>query len=192
MPEIEDLIKGIVNEDEMAFNALVSQYWGRIYNYAFTFCKSRETAMETTQDVFIKIWRKHKLLAEVSNFDSYIFAIVRNTIVNNIKANLQAVISLDSNEFIHLEENNRPDVQYSAKDLQKRLIDIIETLPPVRKKVFRLHRTDGKTYDEIAQLLNISKNTVKEHIKLSHKYIRSFLADEGLASVLITVLLINF
>lgn len=192
MVEVEKLIMRIANEDEIAFNELFSQYWSRIYNYTYSFCKSGQIARETTQDVFVKIWYKRKLLSEVSNFDNYVFAIVRNTVIDNIKSNLKVIVSLDNMEINFSEENNRPDLQYSAKELQKRLGDIIETLPPARKNVFKLHRIDGKTYEEIAQILNISKNTVKEHIKLSLKHIRLFLHSDGLALLLMALLVIYF
>lgn len=192
MPATQELIKKISNEDEGAFNELFAQYWGKLYNYAFTFSKSRELSIEATQDVFIKIWTRRALLQEISNFESYLFTTARNTIVDSIKANLKVYIENEEIEDLALEEADQPDILFTTKELNGRLNAVIETLPPIRKKVFKLHRLDGMTYEEIGQLLNISKNTVKEHIKLSLKHIRLILQDEKFPAIIILILLKKF
>lgn len=192
MAEIKELIDRISGDDESAFNELFALYWGRLYNYALSFTKSKETAIESTQDVFIKIWLKRNLLTEVSNFDGYVFSMARNNILDAVKSNLKMVIEKEPAEDFAIDEIYHPDTQLAVKDLQSRLAYVIESLPPVRKKVFKLHRIDGKTYDEIAEDLSISKNTVKDHIKHSLKYIRMVLNDEKLPLLIIAILLKKF
>ena len=74
-----------------------------------------------------------------------------------------------------LEDVLVPDRQLEYKQVHHQIMEAIEQLPPARKLVFKMSRIEGLTYEEISQRLNISRNTVKEHIVRGLSFIRKFI-----------------
>src|SRR5207253_5153039 len=59
-----------------------------------------------------------------------------------------------------------------TKEMERRLSDAVQKMPPVRRKVFQLSRYESKSYKEISQLLSLSEKTVENHIALAIKQLR--------------------
>ena len=88
-------------------------------------------------------------------------------------------------------DNNDASVQLEWKQFQKKLDDAVSHLPPKRQLVFMLCREEKKTYGEVAMLLGISKNTVKEHMVLAMRTIAAFLKPNANIYVLFILLVLT-
>jgi RNA polymerase sigma-70 factor (ECF subfamily) len=175
LPEFDEgrELRLIVEGDQKAFSRLVDHYWNRVYSHALAYVKSSQRAQEITQDVFLKVWQKKEMLAEVIDFNNYLFILGKNQIISAMRKKLVCPSSADPVEAA--EEMLGPDKQLEYKQIYHELMEAIDELPPTRKMVFKLSRLEGLTYDEIATQLNISKNTVKEHIVLALSFLRTHL-----------------
>jgi RNA polymerase sigma-70 factor (family 1) len=155
--------------DQPSFTLLLRNYWNKVYVQALTYLKSPELAQEITQDVFIKLWSAKEKLAEIDKFSDYLFIISRNEIISALRKKKDPA-SLPSDD---LEEMlMRPDRQLQYKESYNKVLRLIDELPPTRKKVFTMSRLEGKSYEEIAELLGISRNGVKDHIVKALNYLR--------------------
>jgi RNA polymerase sigma-70 factor (family 1) len=170
----QELLQQIAGGNETAFKQIVDVYWTKVYGQALAYCKSSPQAEELTQDTFIAIWINRQKLPEVTNFAGYLYTIARHKLLNTIRQKLATTTTVDN---IPLEETNwRPDVQMEYRQAYDQLMQGMEALPPVRKKVFMMSRLEGKSYDEIATELQVSRNTVKEHIVKALNFLRSHVA----------------
>ena len=170
----QELLQQIAGGNETAFKQIVDVYWTKIYGQALAYCKSAPQAEELTQDTFIAIWMNRQKLPDVTNFAGYLYKITHHKLLNVIRQKLAATTTIDN---IPLEEVNwRPDVQLEYRQAYNQLMQGMEALPPVRKKVFIMSRLEGKSYDEIAAELQVSRNTVKEHIVKALNFLRSHVA----------------
>lgn len=170
--EIQTLLL-IVQGDQKAFTKLVDIYWSTVYNHALAYSKSTQVAQEITQDIFLKVWNKKENLREIENFKGYLFILGRNQIISTMRKKLQENVEAD---FINLPEKVwLPDHQICYKEMNQEILNAIEKLPPVRKKVFKMSRFEGLTYQEIAINLQISKNTVKDHIAIALIFLKTHL-----------------
>lgn len=172
-----ELISLTSRGDEQAFRQIFDFYSNKLFTYVFRITNHEEIAEEIVMDVFLKIWMNRADLAEISRFDSYLYAMVRNRAFNIIKriAHEGAIIkelSLNSTEYQH---NTEDTVIYN--DIRHLLHDAIEKLPPQQKRVFILSRDEGLKYDEIAEQLNLSKNTVKSHLKKAVSNLRTVFSN---------------
>lgn len=163
------------------FDCIFEKYKKRIYVYVLTIVKSPFLAEEITQEIFIKLWLYRDKLQEISNLDGFIFKMVRNHSFNYLrkaaynKQLLQEIIS-----FIVPEQNNI-DEKLIATDYGILMEEALIKLSSQRRLVYELSRNSGLNHEEIATRLNLSKNTVKNHIVSALKHIRSYLIENGIS-----------
>lgn len=131
-------------------------------------------AEEMVQDIFLKIWMNREALTEVNNFQAYLFVVSKNQTLNVLRK-----LAKERRDKKEWEKDNI--TLYQATELENSvdyycLIDqAIEQLPPQQKKVYRLSRYKRLKYQEIAQQLNISRETVKKYIQLATTSIGTYI-----------------
>ena len=138
--------------------------------YADYYLNDTEQAGSIVNDVFLQLSLQN---SEIENIKAYLFKAVRNAALNQISSNKRKKIHyLESVELTILSDLSQPlgfSHQESAQldFLQK----TIAQLPKKRQLVFRMHRIEGFSYAEIADLLQISNRTVEDHLAKSMKFI---------------------
>lgn len=173
--------------DRLAFNNLLHARWNKVYTLALTYLRSAEDAQEITQDVFLKVWQNRTQLTTIANFDGWLFILARNGILSELrKKKVRPVISAEPGESE--EDTILPDHPLLYKEASALVAKGIEALPPARKKVFMLSRMEGKSYEEIAAMLNISRNGVKDHIVKALHFLRTYLHEHGSEGLMIILL----
>jgi RNA polymerase sigma-70 factor (family 1) len=184
----EKLLLDLVSRsDQKAFTRLVDLYWNKVYSHALAYAKSSPRAQEITQDVFLQVWNKRETLRDVNDFKNFLFIFSKNQIISSMRKKLDDLTGKDPVEMP--EDILIPDRQLEYKQAHNKVMEAIEDLPPTRKIVFQLSRLEGLTYDEISQRLNISRNTVKEHIVLALSFIRTYIHTHGDLLITIGILL---
>lgn len=173
----------------LTFDLVFEKYKKRIYAYVLTIVKSSFTAEEITQEIFIKLWLCQDKLDEINNLDGFIFKIVRNQALNHLrKAAYDDKLLKEILTHINAEQNNVDDKLLTA-DYQILMQEALDNLSPQRRLVYELSRNKGLNYEEIALQLNLSKNTVKNHIVSALKQIRSHLIENGIAVAVLLLFL---
>ncbi len=182
-----DLIRLTALGDEKAFRRIFDHYSGKLHNYILRITDSEEIAEDIVMDAFIKIWVNRSKLHEITNFDSYLYAMVRNQAFNAIKriaheARIIRELSLDNTEYQYSTEET---VFYNdCKNIVKNAMD---RLPPQQRLVYTLSRDEGLKYEEIAVEMNLSKNTVKAHLKKAVRSLRTGLSNYMFLSIFLPV-----
>jgi RNA polymerase sigma-70 factor (family 1) len=174
-----NLLKKLKKGDSKAFLELYDRYHLQVYNWALKFVKIPAIAEDIVQDVFLKIWVIRERLNPQLSFPAFIYRICRNRVFSDLKK-----IAVNERLTLNVIEQFR-SLKESPADLaiwnqyEVLLESAIRKLPKQRQKVFKLCRQGGKTYEEVAVELCISKNTVKEHMVMAVKNIREYLYQYG-------------
>ncbi len=174
--------------NENAFRTLFDQYRDKIFSIAHKITKEDSSAEDVVQEVFIKLWLNKEKLPHLDNFAAYLNTVTRNHIFSQLRriATEEAYLT----ELIttaNAERFSSDEIAYG--ELKKMLTNAIANLPPQQKKVYQLGKLEGKKYDEIAAMLNISKETVKDHMtKATASIKRQLLRNEGLLTFAIVVI----
>jgi RNA polymerase sigma factor (sigma-70 family) len=159
---------------ETAFEEIFQAYHKKVYFYFIKQTGSAFLSEELVQLTFIKLWNNFKkpVTADIS-VSSQIFCIARSTLVDELRKQareremLQTIRQEEKGSYTH----NTVFENYLHTEIQ----EAIETLPPVRKKVFHLRRFYGYSYEDIAQSLSISKKTVEDHITKATRHLKKVL-----------------
>ncbi|NMH86849.1 RNA polymerase sigma-70 factor [Flavivirga algicola] len=167
-----ELYRRIQNDSEDAFKDLFDRYYERLSNFALQFSISKETAEELVSDVFVKLWNKRKETV-ILNLRPFLYVSVKNASINALKSDkIQFKDTFNDKLFsiVDVTTQEHKMIVQEQLDLVQRTID---KMPQHRKIIFMLNRIDGLRYKEIAEVLNISPNTVQnqmvEAIKFLHK-----------------------
>jgi len=170
--------------DFESFDQLFNKYGKRLYGFAIGYLKSHEDAEELVQDIFVKVWENRSELDENQSFNSYLFTIAKNTILNHFrkKAHQQSYIEYIKQHTKLIHTKTEEDIIFSDLDVQAK--KIIDKLPSRRREIFLLSREQGYNNEEIAQRLNISKKTVENQITHALKFIREQLGKKNLIPLL--------
>jgi RNA polymerase sigma-70 factor (family 1) len=175
----QSVIQRLQKGDSDAFLELYNHYHSALYHYVLRFVKSPAIAEDVLQDVFLKIWEIRDRIDPELSFKAYLYRICRNSVFKLLKK-----ISVD--EALRLQVMQHftqsvadADLKILWQQYEEILHAAINNLSPQRRKVFRLCREEGKSYEQVANELGISRNTVKEHMVLAMKQIREHFEQYG-------------
>ena len=158
------------NDSEQDFATLFHQNYERLFRVAFFYLQDDEMAKDVTLDVFADIWNKRKTMIVPRNFRNFSFTMVKNAAINMLEK---------EQRFSHdeLPESDNGALNPGERLEQSELFEIYERalgeLPERCREVFMRVKEDGMSYDETAQLLNISAKTVDAQMQKALKHIRS-------------------
>lgn len=171
------IITQVSEGDEYAFRTLFDNYRDKIFFIAFKITRVESSAEDVVQEVFIKLWLHRQKLRKLDNFSAYLNTITRNHIFSQLRKLSTEEVYL--RELIQSGQMEGKDVSDMVlyNELRKMYDAAVARLTPQQKKVYQLGKIDGKKYEEIASLLDISKETVKNHMVKATTSIKAYLAD---------------
>ncbi len=174
------LLQKIAQGDRAAYTTLYQHYLPSLYQYIFRFTKqSKELTEEIIQEVFLSIWEKKENLLAVKSFDSYLYRIAKNKLLNLLKH--QEYKQQLHTTFGEIQTNTENKIEYNLayNDYLKIAQRAIDKLPTKRRLVFLLSTQQGLSLDEIAEQMHISKSMVKKHLYAAREYIKQYLQDNA-------------
>ncbi len=172
--------------NDASFKQLYDTYKKHIYGYVWTLTRSSYAAEEITQDIFVKLWLCRDTLGGIEKIDSYIFSMAHNKTLNFLRKS--------SNEDRLIRHRVEPGLLFEQNATEERLLvsdyrqiigEALQTLTPQRKLVYHLSRHAGMKQQEIAEYLQLSPHTVKNHLVEALRTIRQYLRRYRGSGVLI-------
>lgn len=175
--QVDQLITTLRAGDIAAFEMLFRTYYKSLCNYAYTFIRDREEAEEVVQSAFTNVWEKRDSLSIHTGVKPYLYAMVRNACLNQIKHEKikqqhAAIVIADG-------ERSAESVSRTveASELEHRILEAMSKLPEQCRLVFKLSRFEDLKYAEIAEQLNISVKTVENQMGKALRVMREQLKD---------------
>lgn len=172
----KELLARIAEGDEKAFSVLFDRHRNDLYSLVWNLTHSLDMADDVLQEVFLKIWINRQCLAEIDNFEGYLVVVTRRVIINE----LRRITRIRKRE----EKAGRatgPNEHYSIEDRlqEKQYADLVnkgmQQLSEQQATVFRMVKQQGLSRPEVANLLQISSETVKTHLERAIRQMRAFL-----------------
>jgi len=185
----QELLKKISEGDEKAFSVLFYQYVQVLQSFALKFTKSEHATEEIIQDSFLKIWLNRDKLDEVENIKAYLYKYVSNECLSYLRKTLRQNKTVDAFKNHHHDHHNDTADAINFNEVNKIINTAIHDLTPQRRKIYELSRLEGKTIPEIAEILKISPNTVKNALVMALKSIRAHLKHNGITLSILTLIL---
>lgn len=153
------------------FEHIFRRYRPGLCGFAHSIIGSAVDSEEIVHDVFVSVWEKRNMLVLDESLKSYLFTAVKNRCLNHIKK-ARLPFSEMPEEFEAPSHAHLPDKDIEAKELQIRVTQVIDELPPKCKQAFLLSRLYEFSYKEIAEVMDISSKTVENQIGIALKHLK--------------------
>ena len=165
--------------DKLAFRLLFDEYYSSLCLYANSVIGDFDLSQDLVSDCFVRIWERKETIHIESSIKNYLLLAVRNHIYSYLRSPESRKADIDT---VIERLKNTPVEEY---DLEKeetllQVCKLIDELPEQRKKILELAVYKGMSYKGIADMLNISVNTVKTQISRAYLFLRDKLGNDNL------------
>lgn len=181
----DDILILMKEGKEKAFRYLFDNYYDTLVMFANYWLNDPEAAEDTVQECFVDFWVNKRFENLSSGLDKYIFASVKHAALNCIRSNRRreerhAVVAGNWREEGEYAGLNEEEIEY--------LYMTINRLPEERRKIFMMVCLEGRKYQEVADLLGISVNTVRTQMGRAFQFLRVALDKRRFSMFLLIVL----
>lgn len=177
-----ELIEAVKNGDEAAFAEIITRYKNPITNFLYRFLNDYEEAVDLAQETFVRVYfaldRYHTNYA----FSTYIYRIASNLAISEIrKRKRRSILSLtglfqsdaeDDTEFQPPDTRPLPDADLVESERSRVIATAIATLPPKYRVPIVLRDVEGRTYEEVAEIMELGLGTTKSRISRARGLLR--------------------
>lgn len=167
------LWESIITGDEVAFAKFVKKYSTPLFNYGYRLCNDRDFLKDCIQDLFVELWNRRSKIIASNQLKWYLFKSLRNNIFREQVKQLRNVPLRDDYDFI-IEFDIEHDLIAidEEQELAIKVKQTLEHLPPRQKEVLYLRYFEGLTFDDIAQIMDISKQSAHNLLQKAYKSFR--------------------
>ncbi|WP_431213587.1 RNA polymerase sigma factor [Puia sp. P3] len=179
----QSVFESFLRGDQVAFTRIYHSLKGEIYIFAVKITKSREDGEDITVKVFMKLWEYRDRIDSLVHLRRWLFFTARNLCINVLR---ERRYPQEFTDELHSETEARgshPDRPPRTREmvwasLMEELWNIVNALPIMRRKVMLMRFQENKSMEEIASSLNLSVQTVYNHMARAKAQIRKLL-DKG-------------
>ncbi len=186
----DELLRMIQIDDQQAFSIIVYRYNVRLYKIVQSRVRMEDDAKVIVQEIFISLWNNRHQIQSAALYPylskSAFYAIIDWQLLNKKNISRYQLLLEKDEPFVFAIEN-----QVMANELRQELLAEVDKMPDTTRTVFRMSRIDQKSVKEIALVLDLSEQTVKNNISMALKQLRKRMVNNNLSLLLFCILLKN-
>ena len=172
--QLLDQLKSDTNR-EQAFRALITLYKERLYWHIRNIVKSHEDADDVLQNTFIKVYKNINNFKGDSKLYSWMYRIATNESITFINKNAKR-LQVTNEEVQQLAINSlASDVYFEGSEIQLKLQEAINTLPPKQQLIFNMKYFEDIKYKDMSNILETSEGALKASYHIAVKKIEAYL-----------------
>src|SRR5262245_13871994 len=165
---VEALIQRCLKGDQLAWDAIVRQYWRKVFNVAYKFVGKHDEAEDLTQDIFLKIFKSLDTFDRRANFQTWLISISRNLCIDHYRSVRKERETIDrgvdANELTPVSKEPGPVAALEQRDRVVLLRQAMSALPDTLRTAVLMRDIQEMSYQEIADALRLPEGTVKSRI----------------------------
>lgn len=179
--ERQDIWENFIHGNSSSFKPLFESYFDEMFGYGLKLCDKPSVVKDCIQEIFKTVWERRKDLDHIHSPNVYLFVSLRREILRSIRKEnkLRGDMSeIDEDYFLGfgMEEIIITDeVKYHNK---KELQNALNQLTPRQKEVIFLHYYNGMSYEEITQIMSISRQSVRNCMYRGMETMRALLNNK--------------
>lgn len=185
-----DLLAGLRQGDHTAFEQLYNRYANGLYWKLKRMVKDEQEAAELLQELFVKVWEKREQISIKHSFEAYLYRVAQHIAIDyfrRLERQSRMEDEVSANGTLVGEDT---EADLIAKETLQLLEEAIARLPEQRRKAFVLCKMEGKSHQEAAEIMNISPNTVHNHLVKAVQSVREHLGRSGRDIAILALLLV--
>jgi RNA polymerase sigma-70 factor (ECF subfamily) len=153
-----------------AYEVLFKKYYKLLCLQAILILEDEAAAEDLVQELFVEVWDK-KVYRQISqSLKAYLYRSVRNRCFNEIKKNKAVTRRLE--DYREYRQKRIEPARLEQRELTANIHNVLQELPSQRLRAFTLVYMENKKYQEAADEMGVSINSVKTHLKLALQVLR--------------------
>ena len=170
------LLSAMQHGDKKGLWYLIQKILSDVMYVCKSICQSLEDAEEIVQDVMLWLWENREIQTFNTSFSQYLYKAVYHKCINQLTRQ-QSRLRAETRFYEYMLEMLQDTDFYQTEELKKHIFEAIHALPPSYREAFVMHRFENKSYKEIAEILQVSTQTVNYRIQQALKQLRVSLKD---------------
>lgn len=164
----------------ISFRTDVLPLKNELFRLALRITLNRDDAEDVVQETMIKVWNRRERWNEIESIEAFCLTICRNLALDKMKRADNQNPSLDEgHETIDHSYDADPEEQVVQRDRVALVKKLMDDLPVKQRTCMQLRDIEGKSYKEIAQLMDITEEQVKVNIHRARQTVKQkFIQNE--------------
>ena len=184
-----NLVKRTRNGDRDAFRILVERYQRRVFGLCVGMVRNPDDAMDLVQETFVKVFKNLDSFEGQSSFYTWTYRIATNVCIDFLRKN-NRYRTVDYDDAIEHDDDIEdlgavlpsklgvnPASVYARKELLEQIEAALQQLSPAHRQAILLREVEGLSYQEMADVMQISIGTVMSRLFHARKNMQRYLAD---------------
>ena len=185
----EDIFIWLLKHDsQWAFDNLYRMYAHRLFAFALEYCHHKETAEEIVEDTFIWIWNHRHDIKQEKTLFKLVFIKARHLLINAYRATLNSPHFEDYVNYSNSLGTEEQESQLEYDEFMHVIRQGLDRLPLTQRRVIELSRFEQKSIIEIASMLNLKEQTVRNQLSLGLKQLMILIGQSGYGAFVVLLL----
>lgn len=181
------IVVGVNRKDKRMWGDFYDRYYAALCVYVAKILPVADAVEDLVQEVFISVWEGTRTFEDIKELTNYLYrACYNNTLIYIRNNQIHDTILNSLTEAESLQDEDMVYALTVKEEIIRQLYFYIEELPTEQRRIILL-RIEGHSWDEIAEQLGVSINTIKTQKSRSYKFLREKLGD-SLRSILLNLL----
>ena len=184
-----ELVATAVSGVEGSFEELVRRYQRPISAYVYRMVGNYESALDLTQEIFIKVYSSLRRYREEFKFSTWIYKIAHNSAVDHLRRNCtreqSLVLGPEGDQFDLPIESTRltPEQESERKERRGEIESVVRTLPANYRELIILRHSQDLSYEEIVDVTGLPLGTVKNRLFRAREMMRQQFIERGITGI---------
>lgn len=180
-----EVVQRYLAGDERAFDELVRRYQGRLLRFVNRMIGDLERAEDLVQEAFVRVFQNVHRFDQSKRFSTWVYTIARNLARSELRKRaynkevlFQALESPDDEgpPLEWADPSPGPDELYRKRRLQETVEDAVAMLPEEYRSIFVLRELEGRSYDEIAEIMDCPRGSVSSGLNRARQHFAQIVA----------------
>jgi RNA polymerase sigma-70 factor (ECF subfamily) len=170
-----DLVARVLAGDTERYAALVRRHQAPLYRHALGMVGSGDAAADLVQDALIRAYSRLASCRDPDRFGSWVFQILRNRCLDYLKDRRRNTVPL-LEETACAGARDDPEASMEQTELRRDVLRALDALPTAMREAFLLKHVDGRSYEEMSEMLGASVSALKMRVMRAREALHSRLA----------------
>jgi RNA polymerase sigma-70 factor (ECF subfamily) len=184
-----ELVATAVSGLDGSFEELVRRYQRPISAYVYRMVGNYESALDLTQEIFIKVYNSLNRYRAEFKFSTWIYKIAHNAAIDHLRRNStreqSLVVGPDGDQFDLPIESSRltPEQESERRERRAEIESVVRTLPANYRELIILRHSQDLSYEEIVEVTGLPLGTVKNRLFRAREMMRQQFVDKGITGI---------
>ncbi len=170
------VVRDVLAGERDAFRLLVRRYGDTLYGHALRMSGSPDEAADLVQRALVRGYRKLRTCRDPERVGAWLFRILANLCKDHVRSPKRSEVSASGLEAV-LAGTSDPEADAAGAEIRRRVWGALDALTPEQREAFVLKHVEGRSYEEIAAVMDLSVASLKMRVHRAREALKGLLEE---------------